>query len=190
MSTPSGPISIGYLSSKTTDRNGAGTAVHFIASFSLRWSSNIRGYREQLPAICFATCWRLPSDSPIISNCAYPGAHTVVLVVRVVPHRIMYSSFAATILRITYGVTLTQGDTTYHQLVQKLAHIAEDISTPGRHAVEAFPYMLYLPSWAPGGGFKRLAAKWKKDLVAIRDQLYNSAKEMMASIPSSFHCIP
>ncbi|TFK92459.1 cytochrome P450 [Polyporus arcularius HHB13444] len=98
------------------------------------------------------------------------------------PERFSYHikfSFAATILRITYGVTLTQGDTTYHQLVQKLAHIAEDISTPGRHAVEAFPYMLYLPSWAPGGGFKRLAAKWKKDLVAIRDQLYNSAKEMM-----------
>ncbi|KAI0714193.1 cytochrome P450 [Cerioporus squamosus] len=88
-------------------------------------------------------------------------------------------SFAATVLRIAYGVNLTQGDTIHHTLAKELAHIAEDISTPGRHVVEAFPFMLHLPPWAPGGAFKKLAARWKKELSAKRDQLYDSAKEIM-----------
>ncbi|RPD64505.1 cytochrome P450 [Lentinus tigrinus ALCF2SS1-7] len=98
------------------------------------------------------------------------------------PERFSYHikfSFAASILRITYGVNLTQGDTTHHKLAQELAHIAEDISTPGQHVVEAFPFMLHIPSWTPGGGFKKLAERWKKEIAAIRDQLYDSAKETM-----------
>ena len=82
-------------------------------------------------------------------------------------------------------MNMTQGDTKHHQLAQELAEIAEDISTPGRHIVEALPFMLHIPSWAPGGGFKKLAEKWKKQLIAVRDQLYDSAKETMVSNPPS-----
>ena len=78
-----------------------------------------------------------------------------------------------------YGVDLTQGDTEHYRLVQKLATIAEDISTPGRHVVEAFPIMQRLPSWFPGTGFRQLAVEWKQQIRAIRDKLYDAAKETM-----------
>ncbi|KAI0629120.1 cytochrome P450 [Trametes polyzona] len=90
-------------------------------------------------------------------------------------------SFAAIVLRIVYGLDASQGDRKYYHLVERLATIAEDISTPGRHIVEAFPSMQYLPSWFPGTGFRELAAGWKKELASIRDYLYDTAKEAMTS---------
>ncbi len=84
-------------------------------------------------------------------------------------------------MRIVYGVDLTTGDKTHYKLVKKLATIAEDISTPGRHVVEAFPFLQRLPAWAPGTGFKRLAQNWKKELYGIRDRLFDSAQEEMVS---------
>lgn len=91
------------------------------------------------------------------------------------------SSFAAVVLRIVYGLDPEQGERKYYKLVERLATIAEDISTPGRHIVEAFPSMQRLPSWFPGTGFMQLAATWKAEIASIRDYLYDSAKEAMVS---------
>ncbi|KAH9847572.1 cytochrome P450 [Lenzites betulinus] len=90
-------------------------------------------------------------------------------------------SFAAIALRIIYGLDATQGDRRYYKLVERLATIAEDISTPGRHIVEAFPSLQRLPSWFPGTGFKQLAAGWKEEIATIRDHLYDTAKETMST---------
>lgn len=100
------------------------------------------------------------------------------------------SSFAAAVLRIVYGVDLTQGDTKHYTLAQKIAIIAEDISTPGRHVVEAFPGMQQLPHWFPGTGFKKLASVWKKQLVNIRDQLFDSARDEMVRPPICVRVYP
>ncbi|KAI0774783.1 cytochrome P450 [Trametes elegans] len=90
-------------------------------------------------------------------------------------------SFAAVILRIVYGLEVTQGDDKYYKLVERLATIAEDISTPGRHIVEAFPWLKRAPSWFPGTGFRTLAATWKAELATIRNYLYDSARSEMSS---------
>ncbi|EIW58796.1 cytochrome P450 [Trametes versicolor FP-101664 SS1] len=90
-------------------------------------------------------------------------------------------SFAAVVLRIVYGLDPEQGERKYYKLVERLATIAEDISTPGRHIVEAFPSMQRLPSWFPGTGFMQLAATWKAEIASIRDYLYDSAKETMGT---------
>ncbi|OSD02925.1 cytochrome P450 [Trametes coccinea BRFM310] len=90
-------------------------------------------------------------------------------------------SFAAAIVRVVYGLDAAHGDKKYYKLAERLANIAEDISTPGQHIVEAFPSMQWLPSWFPGAGFKQLAASWKQEIAAIRDHLYESAKEAMAT---------
>ena len=51
----------------------------------------------------------------------------------------------------------------------------------GQFLVEAFPSLQRLPSWFPGARFKRVAAAWREESLRIRDQLYTSAKEIMAS---------
>ncbi|KAI0816964.1 cytochrome P450 [Trametes gibbosa] len=89
-------------------------------------------------------------------------------------------SFAAVVLRITYGLDAAQGERKYYKLVDRLATIAGEVATPGRHIVEALPSsVLRLPSWFPGTGFKKLASGWKEEVVTIRDYLYDAAKETM-----------
>ncbi|KAI0644223.1 cytochrome P450 [Trametes meyenii] len=88
-------------------------------------------------------------------------------------------SLAAVILRIVYGLDATPGDDRYYKLVERLAAITNDISTPGRHWIEAFPTLKRLPSWLPGMGTKKQAAVWKEESVSVRDRLYASAKKAM-----------
>lgn len=95
--------------------------------------------------------------------------------------RTAHSAFAAVILRVVYGVDLVHGDTRHYGLVKELAEIAESISTPGKHPVEAFPSMQGLPSWAPGAGFQKLAQQWKKEIAHIRDELFDTARDKMVS---------
>ncbi|KAI0350719.1 cytochrome P450 [Trametes cingulata] len=90
-------------------------------------------------------------------------------------------SFAAIVLRIVYGLDAAEGDRKYYQQVEELASISSDISTPGRHLVEAFPSMQRLPSWFPGTGYRKLAAEWKQKIASIRDYLYDSAKYLSQS---------
>ncbi|KAH9847609.1 CyP450 monooxygenase [Lenzites betulinus] len=90
-------------------------------------------------------------------------------------------SFAATILRIVYGLDVSPGDDSHYTLVERLAAVTNDIATPGQFLVEAFPSLQILPSWFPGAGFKRIAAGWRAESMAVRDQLYASAKGAMHS---------
>nr|BED43025.1 cytochrome P450 monooxygenase [Trametes versicolor] len=90
-------------------------------------------------------------------------------------------SFAATILRIVYGLDVTPGDEAYYTLVERLATVTNDIATPGQFLVEAFPSLQRLPAWFPGARFKRVAAAWRAESISIRDQLYASAKDAMGS---------
>ncbi|KAI0334559.1 cytochrome P450 [Cubamyces sp. BRFM 1775] len=91
----------------------------------------------------------------------------------------IHFSFAATVLRMVYGLDITPGDDRYYQLIERLGSITADIATPGQHRVEAFPSMRYLPSWFPGMGFKKQADAWKEECAAVRDSMYDSAKETM-----------
>ncbi|KAH9888978.1 cytochrome P450 [Cubamyces lactineus] len=91
----------------------------------------------------------------------------------------IHFSFAATVLRVVYGLDITPGDDEYYQLIERLGSITADIATPGQHSVEAFPSMRYLPSWLPGMGFKKQAAAWKLECAHVRDSLYKYARETM-----------
>ena len=91
------------------------------------------------------------------------------------------STFAATVMRIAYGIELSEANDKYFMMVQRLAEIGEDIAVPGRYPVEAIPLLRFLPAWFPGAYFKRYAARAKRDLLSIRDQLFESAKTAMAS---------
>jgi hypothetical protein len=37
----------------------------------------------------------------------------------------------------------------------------------------------YVPTWFPGAGFRRLAARWRKDLFAVADIAHNFTKDQV-----------
>ena len=92
------------------------------------------------------------------------------------------SAFAATVMRITYGIELNEANDKYFIMAKRLAEIAEDIAVPGRYPVEAFPLLRFLPAWFPGAYFKRYAKRARRDILSIRDQLFDSSNTAMVSL--------
>lgn len=63
-------------------------------------------------------------------------------------------------MRATYGFEdIGKNASLIHeaeQLIQRLGVV----NTPGRYLVNSFPFMRYLPEWAPGVGFNASFAKY------------------------------
>ena len=64
-------------------------------------------------------------------------------------------------------------------MVERISVIGEELTVPGRYAVDAIPILERLPSWFPGAGFKRYAAEAEREISAIVDRLHDAAKVMM-----------
>ncbi|KAG9040972.1 hypothetical protein FS837_012899, partial [Tulasnella sp. UAMH 9824] len=99
-------------------------------------------------------------------------------------HRII----AETIVELTYG---KRADSHGRDFVKLNARITEIIDRGMQgYAVDLIPALRYLPSWLPGMGFKRDAAKWKKESDELRESMFQSVKESMAAgdstVESSF----
>ena len=113
--------------------------------------------------------------SPVVRHsCAIPFVPTLTLA--------DFSTFAATVLRVSYGIELSEANDEYFKLVKKMSDIGEDITVPGRYPVEAIPLLRFLPAWFPGVQFKRYAARARRDVLFIRDQLFESAKTAMVRL--------
>ncbi|KAI0741731.1 cytochrome P450 [Daedaleopsis nitida] len=87
-------------------------------------------------------------------------------------------SFAATTLRLAYGIVVTEPDDEYYQMIERISVIGENLTVPGRYAVDAIPFLRFLPKWFPGAGFRRYAAESQQEISSIIDKLYNTARTM------------
>ena len=92
-----------------------------------------------------------------------------------------HSAFASIIMRIIYGIPVAQPGDKYYEMVERLREVAEIIAIPGNFLVDAFPVLRYLPSWFPGGGFKKRAADAKQDVSNISESLFKRAKDEAVS---------
>ncbi|OSD01451.1 cytochrome P450 [Trametes coccinea BRFM310] len=88
--------------------------------------------------------------------------------------------FGATILRIAYGLEIADHNDKFIRIAEKGADIYIKISVPGRYLVETFPILRHLPAWFPGATFKREAAEWKPDVLALRNAAFDNVKREMA----------
>lgn len=85
-------------------------------------------------------------------------------------------------LHVLYGIDLHKPNDEYFHMVERVNEVGEEISVPGRYAVEAFPWMRHLPSWLPGTGFKKLAAKANDALEYTADHFFNIAMANLVSV--------
>ncbi|GJE96481.1 cytochrome P450 [Phanerochaete sordida] len=81
----------------------------------------------------------------------------------------------ATILDVLYALDVDPDDpliTTVDEALGALMKISSSV-----FIVDIFPVLARLPSWLPGAGFKRQAARWKTFVEAMFDQPYARYKE-------------
>ncbi|KAI1788178.1 cytochrome P450 98A3 [Ganoderma leucocontextum] len=90
-------------------------------------------------------------------------------------------TFAAMVMGAIYGIEICEPHDKYYHMVERMAEVGEEILVPGRFPVEAFPVLRYLPSWFPGGAFKKWAADAKRDILYTVDYLFDGAITMVTT---------
>ena len=92
---------------------------------------------------------------------------------------LLSSAFAATILSVTYDITVEDSDDPYITTAEIALDGFAEAGIPGSFVVDYLPFLKYIPSWMPGAGFKRKAAHWaraneemcEKPFLHVKDQL-------------------
>ena len=91
---------------------------------------------------------------------------------------------SATVMDVVYGIEIEDESNKYVSIVQNGARIFSEVVAPGRFLVELFPALAYVPTWFPGAKFKRDAAQWREDIMALREVPYAASLEAIVCFPS------
>ncbi|KAH9935163.1 cytochrome P450 98A3 [Epithele typhae] len=83
-------------------------------------------------------------------------------------------SIASNLMRVAYGIDMTEENDKYFDMVERISETGEAISVPGRFPVEAIPSLLYLPRGFLAEASRRWPARLRRtsrriDLGAARE---------------------
>ena len=82
-------------------------------------------------------------------------------------------------MAVVYGIKVSDRDDKHVTIAEQGARAFSEVVAPGRYLVELFPALAYLPTWFPGAGFKKDAAKFTKAIIALREIPFRAAAEAM-----------
>ncbi len=90
--------------------------------------------------------------------------------------------FGSAIIRIVYGLDVTDGDNDRYIQIAEKALVAFNVALmPGKFLVETFPILRYIPKWLPGAKFRRDAAEWRPVVLSMRNAPWEGTVESMVS---------
>ncbi|EIW55444.1 cytochrome P450 [Trametes versicolor FP-101664 SS1] len=87
--------------------------------------------------------------------------------------------FAATIMRVAYGIQISERDDEYMKMVEDGLTAINLLLSPGKYLVEQLPILRFLPKWMPGAQFRRDAADAKVVAYEMRDTPWSRSLEAM-----------
>ncbi|GJE98984.1 cytochrome P450 [Phanerochaete sordida] len=85
------------------------------------------------------------------------------------------------ILRVAYGMELVSAEDPRLEIIEKSMQVFSKITVAGAYLVDSFPILKHVPTWFPGGRFKREAAEWRPIVNAMYMVPYTEAKESFSS---------
>jgi hypothetical protein len=94
-------------------------------------------------------------------------------------NKIIISTFAATIMKIGYGITVQESDDPYIAVAEKVLSGVAEAGIPGAFLVDLFPILKYVPSWFPGAGFQKKAARWKEARHLMAEKPFRHVQEQL-----------
>lgn len=82
----------------------------------------------------------------------------------------------SSIMRVTYGIDVDDAKEDYLGIAEAAMALLSSTLAPGRHLVETFPSLRFLPSWVPGAReFRRDAERLMHASRAMRDVPWGAA---------------
>ena len=94
------------------------------------------------------------------------------------------NAIGAIILQLTYGYRINQREGTVDPLIALIEEMMagfSDAATPGKWLVDIIPSLRHVPEWLPGGGFKKVAAHYKRLTIETANRPYAFSKARLAS---------
>ncbi|KAG2151900.1 cytochrome P450 [Suillus cothurnatus] len=94
----------------------------------------------------------------------------------------------AVILRISHGYEVKENNDPFIDLADRALDQWSRATAPGAFIADVVPFLVKVPEWFPGAGFKRLAREWHDTLKEMVDAPYNFVVDQMAAgiAPESF----
>ena len=82
-------------------------------------------------------------------------------------------------MKITYGIDVKDSNDPYISIAEEAIDGLTKAGVTGAFWVDMFPLLKYVPSWVPGAGFKKKAARWKAALVNMTEKPFEYVKEQL-----------
>lgn len=83
------------------------------------------------------------------------------------------------ILKIVYGHDIKPGKDPLVEVVDEAMEQFSILSRPGAYLVDSLPFLRYIPSWFPGGGFKKEVKYYRKTLQDMVNMPFEITKANM-----------
>ena len=92
----------------------------------------------------------------------------------------MTSVFTSTILKLTYGMNISEDENSdYVKTAEIVVAALAEAGHPGSFLVDLFPSMKFIPAWFPGAGWKRKANHWRKVGEYFSRMPWDTVKEQL-----------
>ena len=82
-------------------------------------------------------------------------------------------------MKIIYGIDVKESDDPYISIAEEALNGLAEAGVFGVFWVDIFPLLKYVPSWVPGAGFQKTAARWKAALVDMIEKPFQYVKEQL-----------
>ncbi|KAG1756032.1 cytochrome P450 [Suillus lakei] len=94
----------------------------------------------------------------------------------------------AVILRVSHGYEVKENNDSFIHLVDRAMDQWSRATAPGAFVADFVPFLVKVPEWFPGAGFKRLAREWHDTLEEMVSAPYKFVVDQMAAgiAPESF----
>ncbi|KAG1758394.1 cytochrome P450 [Suillus occidentalis] len=87
----------------------------------------------------------------------------------------------AIVLRISHGYEVKENDDPFIDLANRVTANGSQATEPGAFLVDILPFLIKVPAWFPGAGFKRIAREWRGTLEEMVSAPHEFVKDQMAA---------
>ena len=85
-------------------------------------------------------------------------------------------------MKIGYGISVQESDDPYISIAEEVMSGVAQAGIPGAFWVDLFPILQYIPSWFPGAGFQKKAARWREATHTMADKPFRHVQEQLVQV--------
>ena len=85
-------------------------------------------------------------------------------------------------MKIGYGIAVQESNDPYISIAEEVMSGVSEAGIPGAFLVDLIPILKYVPSWFPGAGFHKKAARWKEVTYIMADKPFLHVQEQLVQV--------